>query len=62
MKARDNNFGTRKRIGADLSAEKQAPQSVVSRWFLRTGSMEEVRRRPPDLRPPAQSTPKQTKR
>ena len=42
MKARDNNFGTRKRIGADLSAEKQAPESVVSRWFLRTGSMEEV--------------------
>ena len=29
---------------ANLSAEKQAPESVVSRWFLRTGSMEEVSR------------------
>ena len=32
------------RISAGLRAEKQAPESVVSRWFLRAGSMEEVSR------------------
>ena len=29
---------------ASLSAEKHAPERVVSRWFLRAGSIEEVRR------------------
>ena len=31
-------------MSADLSAEKQAPESVVSRWFLRTGSIDDVSR------------------
>ena len=39
-----DNFGSHIRISAGLRAEKQAPESVVSRWFLRTGSMEEVSR------------------
>ena len=43
LKPRDN-FGTDIRRSAGLSAEKQAPESVVSRWFLRAGSIEEVSR------------------
>ena len=31
-------------MNASLSAEKHAPERVVSRWFLRAGSIEEVSR------------------
>ena len=45
LTARDREWWQQREwLSADLSAEKQAPESVVSRWFLRTGSMEEVSR------------------